>query len=653
MKKILTPLLLCFSTLTYAQYPADFTIKQLEENYIDSVKCNDICGNFTGLKIKNIDFNNQQIKFEIPVTATQLTTVALPFSTNSFNWLGFSLDGKNTNSIFINQERIMVAIPKGVHVLEVNAKFKNNQFRIGLLEDPKYFENNSGVNADIKQVGNSYFLEIENKKITKLENKDSEVYKSIFDKPIYNIQRELYLGEKWKIKTTITPLMLAGDKVSNLSIPLLDGENPLNNDLELDNNKVNVTLTNNQVSWESTITPKDKMVFKNTDNKNLETWKIYNENNWLYSFTGENPISNFGNQQYKNINTWVMWPEEKVEIKFSLPTIAEGKLSNITNFKLTSAINNNPLEHKVEFNVSSSIGGRYNIEFEDKETKSLNVTVRGQKVETSIKDGKLALDLFAGDNGVTINFKSGESSIIYTYPKIKFETPVTNAEFNAIISDRWLLFTGGGDIRPAVLLLGILLAFSLFGFVLNKTKVTPLGLSSWVLLLLGLSQSSYLAAFLIIGWLLAFGYRNKIMSLLVENDVISAKKFNFVQGTLIALSVIGGLTLIGVVGSGLLSRPDVFVTGLRSSSNNLYWYIQSWNGENKTPWFISLPIEYYRIMILSWGVWLAFSLMSWLKWMWTEFSKDGYWRKEEPKEIVEDTVVNESINYSNEDKEIN
>jgi hypothetical protein len=62
------------------------------------------------------------------------------------------------------------------------------------------------------------------------------------------------------------------------------------------------------------------------------------------------------------------------------------------------------LEHKVEFNVSSSIGGRYNIEFEDKETKSLNVTVRGQKVETSIKDGKLALDLFAGDNGVTINF---------------------------------------------------------------------------------------------------------------------------------------------------------------------------------------------------------------------------------------------------------
>jgi len=43
--------------------------------------------------------------------------------------------------------------------------------------------------------------------------------------------------------------------------------------------------------------------------------------------------------------------------------------------------------------------------------------------------------------------------------------------------------------------------------------------------------------------------------------------------------------------------------------------------------------------MLMWGVWLAFSLMSWLKWMWGEYTKGGYWLKEKK----ETTIIVEGI----------
>jgi hypothetical protein len=35
----------------------------------------------------------------------------------------------------------------------------------------------------------------------------------------------------------------------------------------------------------------------------------------------------------------------------------------------------------------------------------------------------------------------------------------------------------------------------------------------------------------------------------------------------------------------------------------------------------------YRILMLLWSLWLAVSLLNWLKWGWTCFSGDGLWKK--------------------------
>jgi hypothetical protein len=645
MKKLLIPLLLSVATLAHAQYPSDFSIEKLQSDYIESKKCNGTCGLFTGLKLKSVDLSSRTLVFEIPVSASQLTTISLPFQLDNFNWVNFSIDGKKTQSVMAVSENIVVAIPQGSHIIEVVAKIKPEQFRVALVSNPKYFENNTSIKADVFQSGGKFFFEIENKKntveeVSSVSEKELEISKDIFDKPLYSIQREIFLSDKWRVRTTVSNFITVGNnKVTKISVPLLDGEKPLDSDLAIVDGKVNLSLSGNQVTWESNLTPKDKMVLHNTDTKNLETWTIYNENSWLYDYDGLNPVSTNSDEKYKSVNTWIMWPEEKVNLAFNLPKIAEGQESNVTDFHLTTNWESDPTEHVANFTINTSVGGRYVIKFEDKETEAIELKISDKVVETKIKDGILALDLLAGKNNVSIKFKSGKPSVMYKFPSLKFESSVTNTEFKINASKRWVMFTGGADIRPAVLVWGILIAFALLSWFLSKHTNTPLKFISWLLLLFGLSQTAWITSFVIIAWIVAFSLRESSIKKLKESGNLTDSKFNQIQTALGLLSVVGLITLISVVATGLISNPQVFTIGFNTIESNLSWYIQSWNGSENNPWILSLPMSTYRVLMLGWGIWLAFSLMTWLKWMWQEYSKDGYWKKSEEQAVKSDKKI--------------
>ena len=46
-------------------------------------------------------------------------------------------------------------------------------------------------------------------------------------------------------------------------------------------------------------------------------------------------------------------------------------------------------------------------------------------------------------------------------------------------------------------------------------------------------------------------------------------------------------------------------------------------------WALSLPIFVYRGLMLFWALWLAWSLLAWLKWGWNAFSAGGLWRRKQ------------------------
>jgi hypothetical protein len=112
--------------------------------------------------------------------------------------------------------------------------------------------------------------------------------------------------------------------------------------------------------------------------------------------------------------------------------------------------------------------------------------------------------------------------------------------------------------------------------------------------------------------------------------------FNALQIILGGLTLLALGTLFAAVAQGLLSSPDMQITGNQSSAYFLNWYQDRSQPVLPTATVISVPLIGYRFLMLAWALWLALSLLNWLKWGWGCFSSNGLWHKAP---IKEQTVV--------------
>jgi hypothetical protein len=187
--------------------------------------------------------------------------------------------------------------------------------------------------------------------------------------------------------------------------------------------------------------------------------------------------------------------------------------------------------------------------------------------------------------------------------------------------NRWVLLTGGPRLGPAVLFWSYIAVILLVAIGLGRTRLTPLAWWQWLLLGLGLTQVPLLGAGVIIGWLLALGLRRKVP------EDIAADRFNTVQILLAALTVMAAVALIAAIQKGLLGLPEMQVSGNGSTAYNLNWYADRVGSATAAIWILSVPIYVYRLLMLAWALWLAFSLVGWVKWGWGSFTTGGYWKQ--------------------------
>jgi hypothetical protein len=92
---------------------------------------------------------------------------------------------------------------------------------------------------------------------------------------------------------------------------------------------------------------------------------------------------------------------------------------------------------------------------------------------------------------------------------------------------------------------------------------------------------------------------------------------------------LGGLYL--AVQNGLLGIPAMQVAGNSSSMFELNWYQDRIGARMPEAWVLSLPLWVYRLLMLLWSLWLAFSLLKWLRWGWSCWSTGGWWRNRPPR----------------------
>lgn len=188
-------------------------------------------------------------------------------------------------------------------------------------------------------------------------------------------------------------------------------------------------------------------------------------------------------------------------------------------------------------------------------------------------------------------------------------------------ADRWILLVGGPSVGPAVLIWGELIIILLAAWLLGKWKESPLRSREWLLLGIGLSQSSLLPILCIVGLFFLLTARKRYGHQL-KNAV-----FNLFQMLLVGWGFAAGICLIIVLERGFFGSPRMHVLGNQSNIRHLQWFQDRVLEVLPQPWTVSVPLICYRIAMLVWAIWLALAMLRWIKWGWECFTEGDLWRK--------------------------
>ena len=99
---------------------------------------------------------------------------------------------------------------------------------------------------------------------------------------------------------------------------------------------------------------------------------------------------------------------------------------------------------------------------------------------------------------------------IYRMPQLELGLPAVNAALNITVPrDRVVLLTSGPAMGPAVLIWGVLIVTIVLALVAARVLETPLRTVDWLLLGIGLVQTSIGSAVLVAGWFAAMALRKR------------------------------------------------------------------------------------------------------------------------------------------------
>jgi hypothetical protein len=313
------------------------------------------------------------------------------------------------------------------------------------------------------------------------------------------------------------------------------------------------------------------------------------------------------------------WPGETLKVAVVRPAAATGQTSTIDSARLELHPGVRLLRAELTARVRASTQTHYALSLpEGSEVDQLSIDGRPEPIRQ--QGAQLELVLAPGQHELRAAWQEpGGMRTLFRTPLVRFGSELINAEVSVHLpEDRWLIAAGGPGWGPAILFWGHLVLILLLAPVLARIPRSPLAAWQWALLGLGLTQVPLAVAGLVFGWFFVMAFQ----------DVDRPARpfwFNVRQFLLLGLTVVFLGCLFGAVYDSLLNTPSMEVAGSGSSERLLHWYVDRTSGALPEAWVLTLSLWVWRGVMLLWALWLAHSLVSWLKWAWTVFSSDGVW----------------------------
>jgi hypothetical protein len=425
------------------------------------------------------------------------------------------------------------------------------------------------------------------------------------------------------VDTTIVRQSPLGSPVV-LEVPLLPGESVTTQGIRVAKGKalVNMGAQESQVAWHSTLSEQAALELRAPEAVPwVEAWRIDASPVWHTVTSGIPPIHQPA-ELLTRLPEWRPWPGEKLRMDASRPLAVPGQTLTIQGSQLLLTPGLRTADAVLSMQLRSSRGEQHTMTLPaGAELKSVKVNgvlqpVRqnGERVTLPIAPGQQRLEIAWRE-------KSGIRALFQT-PAVDLQTASVNSEIRIhMSSERWILLLGGPTMGPSVLWWSMIVALFIIALALGRTTLTPLKSRHWVMLCLGLSQVSVVAAAVVAGWLLAFGWRRK------SGGNQPRHVFDLIQVLLVGLSVAALVILFHAVETGLLRQPSMGISGNQSTASMLSWFQDRSGPVLARPWVLSVPLLVYRLAMLLWAIWLAVSLLRWSRWLWSCFGEGGFWQR--------------------------
>jgi hypothetical protein len=444
--------------------------------------------------------------------------------------------------------------------------------------------------------------------------------------PFVRLERTLTLGLEWTVRTRMVRIAPQAGGFS-VDVPLLPGEKVLTPGLRVREGRIEVPMPDgaNVVEWESNLDKADALSIQAPGlGERAEVWRVLVSPLWRASFSGlpeSVPPSEHDDDWHEF--TFHPLPGEKLAIAISKPAAVEGATQAILNVELQADVGQRASEYTLSFRIRASQGGERVLTL-PAGAELLSVQRNGETVSLRLDGGKLSLAVSPGDQQYVVRFRDAQKAgLRNTTPRVAFGLPAANIGLDlGLPGNRWVLFTHGPRVGPAVLYWGELAVLLLVAWGLSRLRWTPLKLRDWLLLGIGFSTFSWIALAIVVAWLFAMGWRGRHDTDGIRNKAV----FDLMQLGLAVLTFFAVLALLYAIPKGLLGQPDMHIVNPEHGRGVLHWFADQSSDALPVAGTVSVPMWAYRAAMLAWALWLAMAVLGWFKWAIRAWTTGGWWR---------------------------
>ena len=604
-----------------AQLPDREMINTLRERLLERSDAYPHAADIPSIAIR---LDDRRMIIDAEVHAAIRTAVPLPGHFPGWTPTLLLVEGEAQAPVRRDDNYLWVVVPEGVHKVHIEGVLGDaEEWQLTFALKPRHITidapdwNVSGVRPDGVPEEQIFFVR-KSRSTTGEARYDRQEFHTVAA-----IERNLQLGLAWQVRTTVRRLSPPGTAIA-LRVPLLPGEKVLSANTNVRDNMIEVRLgaSESEFVWESELGMTDQIsLTAKGDATWVERWRLVASPVWNIGISGLEPIFEPGNPEL--VPTWNPWPGEAAQLLISRPEAIPGATVTINSVQHEIALGKRQRVSRLDLAIRSSLGEDFLVDLPvDAEITSLAQSGRPIPVR---KDGtKLIVPLQPGEQSVSVGWKINRALGLFpAAEQVRLPVPSANLDTSMRIpDDRWILWTRGPLRGPAVRFWSILVSALIAAWVLGRIPTSPLRSFEWMLLAIGLTQVPLPAALAVIGWLFFLAWRGRPSFL-----ALPAWGFNLLQLFLIALTAVTLVIFVAVVAAGLLGSPEMFILGNGSHRTLLRWYQARSDMALPTPGCVAVSIWWYRILMLVWALWLAASLIRWLRWAWDQFSGGGYFRK--------------------------